>query len=88
MIRRYQRGNTEHIVETEVGGKGPKEYLEDFSEQILRALNPNIPQKNINRNRYHERVSPDLAKYIVIDRETLQRNNSLRELANILVQFK
>ena len=87
-LRRYQRGNTEHIVETEVGGKGPKEYLEDFSEQILRALNPNIPQKNINRNRYHERVSPDLAKYIVIDRETLQRNNSLRELANILVQFK
>ena len=87
-LRRYQRGNTEHIVETEVGGKGPKEYLEDFSEQILRALNPNIPQKNINRNRYHERVSPDLAKYIVIDRETLQRNNSLRELANILAQFK
>ena len=87
-LRRYQRGNTEHIVETEVGGRGPKEYLEDFSEQVLRALNPNIPQKNINRDRYHERMSPDLAKYIVIDRETLRRNNSLRELGNILAQFK
>lgn len=87
-LRRYQRGNTEHIVETQVGGKGPKEYLEDFSEQVLRALNPNIPQRNINRERYHERVSPDLAKYIVIDRETLRRNNSLRELGNILARFK
>ena len=72
LLRRYQKGNTEHIVETEVGGNGPKEYLEDFSEQVLRTLNPNIPQKNINRNRYHERVSPDVAKYIVIDRETLR----------------
>ena len=43
LLRRYQKGNTEHIVETEVGGNGPKEYLEDFSEQVLRALNPNIP---------------------------------------------
>ena len=87
-LRRYQRGNTEHIVETEIGGNGPKEYLEDFSEQVLRALNPNIPQKNINRDRYHERMSPELAKYLVIDRETLRRNNSLRELGNILAQFK
>jgi len=87
-LRRYQRGNTEHIVETQVGGKGPKEYLEDFSEQVLRALNPNIPQRNINRERYHERVSPDLAKYVVIDQETLRRNNSLHELGNILAQCK
>ena len=88
LFRRYQRGNTEHIVETEVGGKGPKEYLEDFSEQILRALNPKIPQKNINRDRYHERMSPDVAKYVAIDRETLQRNNSLCELGNMLAKFK
>ena len=87
-LRRYQRGNTEYIVETEVGGKGPKEYLEDFSEQVLRALNPNIRQKNINRERYDERVSPDMAKHIVIDRETLRRNNSLRELGNVLTQLK
>ena len=88
LLRHYQKGNTEHIVETEVGGNGPKEYLEDFSEQVLRALNPNMPQKNINRDRYHERVSPDLAKYVVIDKETLRRNNSLRELEDVLVQFK
>ena len=88
LLRRYQKGNTEHIVETEIGGNGPKEYLEDFSEQVLRALNPNIPQKNINRERYHERVSSNLAEYIVIDEETLRRNNSLRQLGNVLAQFK
>lgn len=88
LLRRYQRGNTEHIVETQAGGNGPKEYLEDFSEQVLRALNPSIPQKNINRERYHERMSPDVADYVVIDKETLRRNNSLRELGNVLAQFK
>lgn len=88
LLRRYQRGNTEHIVETQAGGNRPKEYLEDFSEQVLRALNPSIPQKNINRERYHEGMSPDLAKYIVIDTETLGRNNSFRELGNVLAQFK
>ena len=88
LLRRYQKSNTEHIIETEIGGNGPKEYLEDFSEQVLRALNPNIPQKNINRERYRERVSSDLAKYIIIDEETLRRNNSLRKLGNVLAQFK
>ena len=88
LLRRYQRGNTEHIVETQAGGNGPKEYLEDFSEKVLRALNPNIPLKNINRERYHENIVPELAEHIVIDRQTLARNNSLRQLGNVLAQFK
>ena len=88
LLRRYQKGNTEQIVETEVGGDGPKEYLEKFSKQILRALNPNMPQKNVNREQYHERMAPNMAEHIVIDRETLRRNNSLRELGNVLRQFK
>jgi hypothetical protein len=88
LLGRYQKGDTEHIVETEVGGNGPKEYLEEFSKQILRALNPNMPQKNVNREQYHERISPDVADHVVIDRETLWRNNSLRELGNVLAQFK
>ena len=88
LLRHHQKGNTEHIIETEMGGNGPKEYLEEFSERILRALNPNMPQKNVNRERYHEGMSPDVADHVVIDAETLRRNNSLRELGNILSQFK
>lgn len=88
LLGRYQRGNTENIVETVAGGNGPKEYLQDFSEQVLRAINPNMPSRNINRERYHENMAPVLAEHIVIDRQTLARNNSLRELGNVLAQFK
>ncbi|MDE0426663.1 MAG: hypothetical protein OXN25_17575 [Candidatus Poribacteria bacterium] len=86
LLRHYQKGNTEHVVETVVGGNGPKEYLEKFSEQVLLALNPNMPQRNVRRDRYHERMSPDMAKHIIINQETLRRNNSLRDLGNVLTQ--
>lgn len=88
LVKNYQKGDTEKIVETVPGGDGPKEYLEEFSEQVLLELNPNMPQKNIRDKRYHEKISPDVADHVVIDRETLRRNNSLRELGNVLAQFK
>lgn len=88
LVKNYQKGDTEKIVETVPGGDGPKEYLEEFSERVLLELNPNMPQRNIRDERYHERISPDVADHIVIDRETLRRNNSLRELGNVLAQFE
>ena len=88
LLRDYQKGNTEYIVETERGGDGPKEYLEEFSKQVLRALNPSMPSKNISREKYHERIAPGVAEHVVINKETLRRNNSLRELGNVLAQFK
>ena len=84
LVNRYQKGDTEKIVEAERGGKGAKEYLEEFSEKILLALNPNIPAKNIDRERYSERLSPEVAEHIVIDKETLQRNNSLKKLCDVI----
>ena len=88
LLGRYQKGNTEHIVETEVGGNGPKEYLKDFSEKVLCTLNPNMRSRNISRERYYENMAPKLAEYVVIDHQTLARNNSLRELGNVLSQLK
>lgn len=88
LVKNYQKGDTEKIVETVPGGDGPKEYLEEFSERVLLELNPNMPQRNIRDKRYHERISPDVADHVVIDRETLRRNNSLRELGNVLAQFE
>ena len=88
LVKNYQKGDTEKIVETVPGGDGPKEYLEEFSERVLLELNPNMPQRNIRDKRYHEKISPDVADHVVIDRETLRRNNSLRELGNVLRQFK
>ena len=75
------------IVEAVTGGNGAKEYLRDFSEHILRALNPNMPQKNVQRNRYQEGMSPGIAEHVEINRETVRRNNSLGRLGKVLSQF-
>ena len=88
LVRNYQTGNTENIVEAEIGGRGAKEYLRAFSERILRELNPRIPQKNVNENRYNEALAPKVAEHVEINQETLPRNNSLRYLGKVLAQFK
>ena len=87
LIGRYQKGNTENIVEAEMGGKGPKEYLTEFSEKILFALNPNMPPRNVNRQRYREAMSPEVAEHVDINQETLRCNNSLRKLGRVLTRF-
>ena len=87
MIRNKQKGDTEKIVEPESGGKGAKEYLKFFSEEILLKLNPEMPQRNVKNERYREAMSPEVAEHVVIDGETLKRNNSLRKLGDVLTQF-
>ena len=88
LVRRYQKGNTEYIVEAEIGGRGVKEYLIEFSEKILLALNPNKTPKNITREQYRENMSPEIAEHVLIDQHTLRRNNSLRELGTVLAKFQ
>lgn len=88
LVRRYQKGNTEYIVEPETGGRGAKEYLIEFSKKILPALNPNMPLRNIRRQLYHENMSPEVAEHVLIDQHTLRRNNSLSELGTVLAKFQ
>ena len=88
LIRRYQKGDTEKIVEVEIGGRGPKEYLEDFSEKILLTLNPNMPLKNVKRQRYRAAISPEVAERMVINQDTLKRNKSLCKLGDKLAKVK
>lgn len=88
LVSSYQKGDTEKIVEAETGGRGPKEYLIELSEKILLALNPNLPHRNIRRQRYRENMSPAIAEHVLIDQHTLRRNNSLRKLRNLLNQFR
>lgn len=85
-INRYQRGNTENIVETEIGGRGAKEHLIEFSKQILLLLNPNMSSRNVSRERYYENMAPELAEYVLINQETLARNHSLHKLGDLLRQ--
>ena len=88
LISSYQKGDTEKIVEAEIGGRGAKEYLIELSEKILLALNPNKAPRNITREQYRENMSPEVAEHVLIDRHTLRCNNSLRKLGNLLNQFR
>lgn len=73
--------DTEKIVEPISGGKGAKEYLVDFSRQILKKLNPNLKKADIRKNEYTESLASDVSEYIEINEETLRRNSSLRKFA-------
>ena len=88
LVNRYQKGDTETIVEPVSGGKGAKEHLIEFSEKVLGKLNPNLTSRNIDREKYRETRSPEVAEHIVIDKETLQRNNSLKKLGDVIAKFQ
>lgn len=88
LIDDFQETNTEDIVEEEIGGSGPKEYLIGYSEAILCKLNPNIRQIDIYHSRYRSAMSPAMANHVDINEETLSRNNSLRYFGEVLAQFK
>jgi hypothetical protein len=85
--KKNQYGNTELIVEAVSGGKGAKEHLINIiSDKINCKINPKLEQKrqNLKEKRYRERDSPQVAKYIEISKQTLARNESLREFAKYL----
>jgi hypothetical protein len=83
---KHQKGQTENIIEAESGGKGAKEHLEEFSDQINLKINPGLKNrlKNLKQKRYKERDSPKIAEYILIDSSTLKRNDSLNNFADYL----
>lgn len=84
LVRKYQKGDTELIVESQSGGQGPKEYLTLFSKDILKAVNPNKRDKHIDREKYREALSPSIVEYIEISRQTLRRNPSLKRFCQLL----
>lgn len=87
--RRKQLGKTNFIEEAEIGGKNAKEYLVELSREILVRINPNLRNKpqNLKERQYSEEQSPKIAKYIEINRETINRNESLAEFAQCLKQL-
>lgn len=86
-VNNRQKGDTENIVEPEIGGSGPKEYLIKFSREILLKLNPGMPPKNLDREEYSEKKSHEVAEHVVIDEKSLRRNNSLQKLSDVLKQL-
>ncbi len=70
------------------GSHNAKEHLANFSEDILRKLNPNIPQKNVRREKYSPTISYKIAAFICINKETLNRNNSLKHFGEVIAKYK
>lgn len=87
LVDEFQLDNTENIVEKEIGGRGAKEWVIKFSQAILRELNPDIRPMDVYRRRYRPAMSPKIAEHVVVDAQTLRRNNSLCELGEMLAQF-
>lgn len=87
--KRKQPGKTNLIEEAEMGGKNAKEYLVELSQEILIKNNPNLKnkEKNLRESQYSEYQSPKIAQYIDINRETINRNDSLAEFAQCLKQL-
>lgn len=84
LISKYQKGNTELIVEPVRGGRGAKEHLIKFSEDVLKTLNPKMKHRNIDANKYREALSPEISDYIEISNDSLQRNKSLLRFGELL----
>ena len=80
----HQSGKTDLIVEVERGGKNAKEYLVNFSREIIKRINPKLKPKDIDKNEYTENIADRVSEFININIETLNRNDSLKKFADCL----
>ncbi|HBE19230.1 MAG TPA: hypothetical protein DDW51_16890 [Cyanobacteria bacterium UBA11367] len=87
--KRQQPGKTNLIEEAELGGNNAKEYLEDFSRDILIKINPKLKTKpqNLKERQYTEDKSAEIAECLEISKQTIKRNESLEEFAERLKQL-
>jgi hypothetical protein len=79
--RKYQKGQTDLIIEAESGGKNAKEYLVDFSKDIVKKINPKLKDKDLKKQKYSENDSDKVAEKLEITDQTIARNDSLSEFA-------
>lgn len=79
--KKYQKGQTNLIVEAESGGKNAKEYLVNFSKDIVKKINPQLKDRDLKKQQYSENDSDKVAEKLEITDQTIARNNSLSEFA-------
>jgi hypothetical protein len=83
--KKNQCGSTDLIAEAISGGKGAKEYLMKILSDRINSNKNSIPSKKLKEKRYKESDSPQVAKYIEINQQTLASNESLKEFAKYLL---
>jgi hypothetical protein len=85
LINSCQKGDTQTIEEPRAGGKGVKEHLQHFAKEIYKRLH-NGDDRVPKDKQYQESDSPEMARHIEINSETLKRNESLKRLSQLLLQ--
>ena len=78
---KYQKGKTDLITEAVPGGKNAKEYLINFSKDIVKKINPKLKDRDLEKQQYYEHDSEKVADKLEINHQTIARNNSLSEFA-------
>ncbi len=76
-----QKGQTDLIIEAESGGKNAKEYLVNFSKDIVKKINPKLKDRDLKKQQYSENDSDKVAEKLEITDRMIARNNSLSEFA-------
>ncbi len=79
--KKYQKGQTDLIIEAESGGKNAKEYLVNFSKDIVKKINPQLKDRDLKKQQYSENDSDKIAEKLEINHQTIARNDSLSEFA-------
>ncbi|WP_333355411.1 hypothetical protein [Microcoleus sp. N3A4] len=79
--KKYQKGETHLITESEPGGKNAKEYLVKFSKDIVKKINPKLKDRDLEKQQYYEHDSEKVVEKLEINHQTIARNNSLSEFA-------
>ncbi|MEG4958793.1 MULTISPECIES: hypothetical protein [unclassified Microcoleus] len=79
--KKYQKGETHLITESEPGGKNAKEYLIKFSKDIVKKINPKLKDRDLEKQQYYEHDSEKVADKLEINHQTIARNNSLSQFA-------
>ena len=85
--KNHQLGKTDLITEAERGGSNAKEHLVKFSRQIIKKIKPKLTKQGIAREEYTEDMSKLVIQFVHINQETINRNDSLKEFADLLYKI-
>ena len=85
--KNHQLGKTDLITEAERGGSNAKEHLVRFSRQIIKKIKPKLTRQGIAREEYTEDMSKLVVKFVHINQETINRNDSLKDFADLLYKI-
>lgn len=88
LISKRQSGDTTRFVESFPGERSAKEEIKSFSVDVLRATNPKLKPSDLSAKSYTEAMAPAICDYVRIADDTIRRNRSLLQLAELILETR